>query len=104
MMKMNKNKSRYLGRLGVKTFAEECVPTGVSFCSFKSQVESMSYHPIYDDVETIFKKAQRDYLESRGWEYTSDTPGHLWLWEKNVDGKRILVSQDIAIYMQKFIC
>lgn len=39
------------------------------------------------------------FLRSRGWTHTSDTPGSIWLWTKEIDGKTFLVDKDTAIYM-----
>ena len=43
---------------------------------------------------------EADWLRRKGWKSTSATPGCLWMWEKEIDGRVILLSQATAAYMQ----
>lgn len=80
-----------------------------------------------EDAETELEAAKGRYLRSHGWQYTSSTPGCLWMWVKRCDlhiGKSdevrssprpdesgvptapclIMVSTDTAISMQRHSC
>ena len=41
------------------------------------------------------------FLRSRGWGYTSSTPGSHWLWFKTIDGKTIYVDQGNALGIER---
>ncbi len=44
-------------------------------------------------------------LRKRGWKYTSNTPGSIWLWEKKLpDGRTALVNVGTAIDFEKDLC
>lgn len=43
------------------------------------------------------------FLRSKGWRHTSHTPAHLWLWERNINGRMILVERDTAVKMQAYL-
>lgn len=44
-------------------------------------------------------------LARRGWKMTCDTPGALWLYEKQLpDGKTVLCGLDLAIEIEKTLC
>lgn len=45
---------------------------------------------------------EQAWLRSRGWTYTSSTPGCYWMWMKEWDGKTFLVSQDTAARIQGY--
>lgn len=60
----------------------------------------------YDDVR--FQREQLDYeiqahLRRKGWEYTSGTPGSLWLYCRTIDGTRYAVTQDAALHIQEWL-
>jgi hypothetical protein len=41
------------------------------------------------------------WLRDRGWRHTSDTPGCLWLFERELpDGRIVLVQESAALYIQ----
>lgn len=40
------------------------------------------------------------FLRSKGWNHTSSTPGCLWMWEREIDGRRVLVDKEHALSMQ----
>ena len=43
----------------------------------------------------------RQFLAKCGWRYTSDAPGSLWLYEKELpDGRIALVDQNTALHME----
>lgn len=57
------------------------------------------------DAEYALERAQHEYLRSHGWEYTSATPGCLWLWRKATPkGETLLVDTSLAIAMQRHSC
>jgi hypothetical protein len=49
------------------------------------------------EVEEIVSKA----LRRAGWKHTSQTPGSVWMWQKEIDGCVYSVSQDEAERMQE---
>jgi hypothetical protein len=57
------------------------------------------------DAERELERATHTYLRSHGWNYTSETPGCLWLWKKTTPkGETILVETDTALSMQRHSC
>jgi hypothetical protein len=40
------------------------------------------------------------FLRERGWKHTSATPGSYWLWEREHEGRVILVQTNIAMNME----
>lgn len=54
-----------------------------------------------DDAAFELEQLQNNYLRERGWNYTCDTPGAYWLWEKEIDGKRWTADAGLAIGMQR---
>jgi hypothetical protein len=57
-------------------------------------------------AEVRFEREQlafhvHDFLRRRGWLYTSSTPGSLWLWEKVVDGRTLLVMTETALSIEE---
>lgn len=45
-----------------------------------------------------------DALRAKGWRYTCDVPGSLWLWEKKLaDGRVALVNESAAVSIQCWI-
>ena len=65
-------------------------------------------------AENNLERAQHEYLRATGWEYTSATPGCLWLWQKatpaprdpldtkrHMAGRIMLLSTDTAFAMQR---
>lgn len=53
------------------------------------------------DVELELDQAQMAYLRTNGWRHTSSTPDCTWLWEKDWNGKKIMVPLNHAIAMQR---
>jgi hypothetical protein len=53
--------------------------------------------------EQLFE-LQRQFLEQRGWKYTSNNPGSYWLFVKEVDGTRVGVAVDMAIEIERGLC
>jgi hypothetical protein len=64
------------------------------------------------DAENDLERAQHEYLRATGWNYTSETPGCLWLWQKEAPkprdgrskmpaGRIMLLSTDTAFAMQR---
>ena len=41
------------------------------------------------------------FLRSRGWQFTSSTPGSYWLWSKVVDGNPIYVDHAHALGIER---
>ena len=52
-------------------------------------------------AENGLRSAQRAYLTKSGWKTRSDTPGSIWLWHKEIDGREYFVTTGTAIYMQR---
>jgi hypothetical protein len=48
-------------------------------------------------LESELDTVRSRLLESYGWEYTCQTPGSVWLWQKVVDGKTLLVTESVAL-------
>ena len=66
------------------------------------------------DAENELERTQHEYLRACGWEYTSATPGCLWLWQKATPpprdkrdekrspaGRIMLLSTETAFAMQR---
>ena len=47
------------------------------------------------------ERAQHNYLRKSGWDYTSDTPGCYWMWQKQIGERVVLVGTETAIGMQE---
>jgi hypothetical protein len=59
-----------------------------------------------DDIraaESELENVQHGYLTQRGWQRTCGGPGSLWLYEKEIDGKRWTGGTGLAICMQEAI-
>lgn len=56
-----------------------------------------------DDVREQLDFRVHEYLRQNGWKTTSDTPGSLVLWEREVRGRVVLVSMDTAVHMQRYM-
>jgi hypothetical protein len=41
------------------------------------------------------------FLRGRGWKYTSETPGSYLLWQREVNGKTILVDRSMAMSLER---
>lgn len=51
------------------------------------------------------KHATFKLLRSRGWEYTSSTPGCFWMWQKTLpDGRTILTDDGTALLFEQDLC
>lgn len=63
----------------------------------------MNIEDIDFEIEQLnFKKDA--WLRKKGWDFTSSTPGHLWLWKKEINNYgTILTNRDSAIHMQLWI-
>lgn len=56
-----------------------------------------------EDAKDDCKKRERNFLRKCGWEYTSDTPGALWLWQKKMpDGRTMLVNDSTAMWIEEY--
>jgi len=40
------------------------------------------------------------FLRSKGWKHTSSTPGCIWLWEREIGGRLMLVDRATALSAQ----
>jgi len=57
------------------------------------------------DAQREREAAVSRYLRSHGWEYTSSTPGCLWMWRKKTPaGEVLLVDESTALSMQQHSC
>jgi hypothetical protein len=47
----------------------------------------------------------REFLEKRGWQYTSDTPGCIWMMVKKIpDGRTIICTPSLAQAFEEKLC
>ena len=57
-----------------------------------------------EDIENAREQlgfAVNDFLRRKGWQYTCETPGSLWLWKRALkDGRVMLVNEATALYAQ----
>lgn len=64
------------------------------------------------DAENAVERAEHEYLRATGWTYTSETPGCLWLWQKECPkprdprsktpaGRLMLLGTKTAVSMQR---
>jgi hypothetical protein len=60
---------------------------------------ALAHEEIREERERLDYRESR-WLTSRGWTYTSKTPGCYWMWQKDWDGKTFLVSQETAVRIQ----
>lgn len=49
------------------------------------------------------EEEMQKYLRRTGWEYTCSTPGSYWMWEKELDGRVLLVGEPTAFRIQGVI-
>lgn len=59
---------------------------------------------ILEDIETHYNELAQlrsKYLRLRGWQFTCQTVGSLWLWQKEINGKIYLMSENHAYSLQK---
>lgn len=57
-----------------------------------------------EDARTELENVTRRYLLERGWNYTSQTPGCYWMWQKKLpDGRDALVDQQMALNVQDWL-
>lgn len=53
------------------------------------------------DAKRSLDQAQRQFLRASGWEWTCNTPGAYWLWQKKLEDGRTLVAElDMAVILQ----
>jgi len=64
--------------------------------SFKNMAE-------VDYAEQQHGFAVADYLRTKGWKHTSDTPGSYWMWQREIAGRTLLVHQDTAVQIQRHL-
>jgi hypothetical protein len=82
--------------------------------SLKESKRRVAMFNAIQDAKNELERVQHDYLRACGWEYTSATPGCLWLWQKatppprdprdakrHVAGRIMLLSTDTAFAMQR---
>jgi len=56
-----------------------------------------------DDSRRELELREQTFLRSRGWHYTSHTPGFVWMWQRELHGVRILMTQRSAIECERAI-
>jgi hypothetical protein len=54
-----------------------------------------------EDMHSRVKEREEKWLRSKGWTYTSSTPDYCWRWEKEWNGRTILVDRDTALTFQQ---
>ena len=40
------------------------------------------------------------FLRRAGWEHTSSTPGSYWMWQREINGQKLLVDKEHALSIQ----
>lgn len=53
------------------------------------------------DATYDLERAKDKYLRASGWTYSCSNPAALWLWEREIDGRTLAVSTDVAIRLQE---
>lgn len=56
-----------------------------------------------DDLRVELRERECTFLRSRGWQYTSHTPGFIWMWQRTLHGVSILLSQQGALECERAI-
>lgn len=57
-----------------------------------------------DRAREHLESLKQQYLTERGWTYSSDTPGSIWLFSKKLrDGRTIVCRADDAMGMQEWV-
>lgn len=59
-----------------------------------------------DDVRSAREDLDTEvagFLRGKGWKHTSSTPGCYWMWEKEVDGRLLLVEESMALNIQSHL-
>lgn len=54
---------------------------------------------MYDELQT----ARENFLRSRGWAYTSNHPGCLWLYEKEINGSKMVCDAGTAMHIERSV-
>jgi len=54
------------------------------------------------DAADQLESDRANFLRRRGWKYTSDNPGSIWLWSKKVEGVEWRVPEHTAIGFEEF--
>lgn len=57
----------------------------------------------FTDAENDLATAMEEHLRRSGWTHTSDTPGHVWMWQRTLDGRDVLVDFATAWRIQGHI-
>lgn len=65
--------------------------------SFSDKIDDINY-----EVEQLDFKRQ-ELLRKTGWKLTCDVPGSLWLWEKAVRGRVLMVNQSSALAIETWL-
>lgn len=66
---------------------------------------AIDFQPSLQDLqqhEFELEEGRRRFLRDRGWNYTSDHPGCVWLWDKVVDGKTYCVDEHVAVGFEEW--
>ncbi len=80
--------------------------------SLKESRRRVALFNAIQDAKNELEHRQHEYLRATGWTYTSETPGCLWLWQKEAPkprdpksktaaGRIMLLSTDTAFAMQR---
>lgn len=68
----------------------------------KPPARRFTYEQIEEATDAL-ELLKSDYLNERGWERTSTTPGFFWMWIKEIDGKRWTGDTSMAVAMQVYL-
>ncbi len=59
------------------------------------------YNQIAEAVDNL-ERARNLFLVKAGWKYTCDTPGSIYLWQKQLpDGRVVLIQPKLAVRMEE---
>ena len=67
-------------------------------------MEKISFHEEeyrYSNKVMDANRALYALLAKYGWKHTCNNPSCFWMWEKEIDGKMILVSDAVALDIEK---
>jgi hypothetical protein len=54
-----------------------------------------------DQLQDKIDEKTNSYLEQNGWKNSCGNPMHIWLWEKEIDGKQFTLPRSLAREMQE---
>lgn len=55
---------------------------------------------LQEEIRNELDRVETEFLFRNGWGPTCSLPGAMWFWQKEVDGKTVVVTKELAIHMQ----